>query len=103
LVDIDSLSPETIAALPGDQRPRVATAFADAITSGFRFAVPLIIGGFGATLLLRSAPLRLDSASARRTAEADRDAPAGVDGRGLGPTVGRPTSGHTVYLKELYD
>src|SRR5262249_50683724 len=66
LVDINSLSPESIASLPTDERPRVAAAFADAITSGFRYAVPVIVAGFGATLFLRPAPLRLDSVSARR-------------------------------------
>jgi EmrB/QacA subfamily drug resistance transporter len=79
LVDINNLSPDAIATLPADQRPRIATAFADAITSGFRYAVPLTIGGFGATLLLRSAPLRRESASARRATEPNRESLAGLD------------------------
>jgi hypothetical protein len=89
LVDINSLSPDAIASLPTGERPRVAAAFADAITAGFRYAVPLIVAGFAATLLLRPAPLRLDSVSSRRATEANRDT-ADVDLRRLAPTVQTP-------------
>jgi EmrB/QacA subfamily drug resistance transporter len=70
-IDVNSLSPDAIASLPADQRPQIAAAFADSITSVFRYAVPLIVAGFVATLLLRPAPLRVVSAGARRATEAE--------------------------------
>jgi EmrB/QacA subfamily drug resistance transporter len=61
-----AMTPEQIAALPADQHAATAAAFADAITTVFRYAVPLLLAGFVVTWLLREVPLRTQSGEARK-------------------------------------
>jgi hypothetical protein len=53
-----TLTPEAIRNLPGGSADEVISAFADALTSVFLYAVPLVALGFGLTWLLREKPLR---------------------------------------------
>jgi hypothetical protein len=63
------LTPEEIAHLPAAEQARMAGAFADAITSVFLYAVPVLLVGFLLTHLLRENPLRTVSGSVRRADE----------------------------------
>jgi hypothetical protein len=65
-----AMTPEQIAALPADQHAATAAAFADAITTVFRYAVPLLLAGFVVTWLLREVPLRTQSGEARKATDA---------------------------------
>ncbi|HET8617549.1 MAG TPA: MDR family MFS transporter [Acidimicrobiales bacterium] len=65
-----AMTPEQIAALPADQQAATAAAFADAITTVFRYAVPLLLAGFVVTWLLREVPLRTQSGEARKATDA---------------------------------
>ena len=57
------MTPEQLGELPADQQLQMASAFADAITTVFRFAVPLLVAGFLLTWLLKEKPLRSASAA----------------------------------------
>jgi hypothetical protein len=64
-----SLTPEAINQLPGDQKAHLAGAFADAITTVFLWAVPLLLVGWMLTWWLKEKPLRTSSGHAARQAE----------------------------------
>jgi EmrB/QacA subfamily drug resistance transporter len=72
-----TMTPAEIAGLPAAERAQLASAFADAITGVFIYAVPVLIAGFLLVQFLREAPLRTISGQARRaTAEFDANANA---------------------------
>jgi EmrB/QacA subfamily drug resistance transporter len=71
-VDVaEPVTPQAIAALEGSQHDTVVDAFANALTSTFRIAVPVIAVAFLLSLLLREIPLRSSSGNARALAEHD--------------------------------
>ena len=64
------MTPEELGQLAPDEAARMASAFADAITMVFRYAVPLFVAGFLLTWLLKEIPLRALRASAPAPAAA---------------------------------
>ena len=64
----ESMTPATINQLPPEQKAQTAGAFADSITSVFLWAVPLVLGGWMLTWLLREKPLRTSSGHVARQA-----------------------------------
>jgi MFS family permease len=56
--NVDSSSLSAIRALPGNLREHYLTAFADALTTVFEYAVPILLVGFVLSLLLPHLPLR---------------------------------------------
>ena len=81
-------TPESIRQLPAAARSVFITGFADALTTVFLYAAPLVLLGFGITWLLMEVPLRdsthaidhgreLAAGSAPGTAEPDAVSPAG--------------------------
>jgi hypothetical protein len=74
------LTPGDILRLPVAEQARTASAFADAITLVFGYAVPVLVAGFLLTWLLREVPLRTASGTGQQAdvdGEEARD-PAGV-------------------------
>jgi hypothetical protein len=67
----EPVTPQAIDALPGAQQATVVDGFANALTSVFLIAVPVIGVAFLLSLLLREIPLRSSSGSARALAERD--------------------------------
>ncbi len=79
----ESMTPDAINRLPDDQKAQMASAFADAITSVFLWAVPLALLGWTLTWLLKEKPLRTSSGQARR-------AQASANGNGHQPAPAEP-------------
>jgi EmrB/QacA subfamily drug resistance transporter len=67
----DPVTPQAIEALPAAQQTTVVSGFADALTTVFFIAVPVMAVGFLLSLLLKEIPLRSDSGNARAMAERD--------------------------------
>jgi EmrB/QacA subfamily drug resistance transporter len=67
----DPVTPQAIQALPGAEKAAVVDGFANALTSVFLIAVPVILVGFFISLLLKEIPLRSTSGNARALAERD--------------------------------
>jgi len=65
----DPVTPQAIDALPAAQQAPVVAGFADALTTVFLIAVPVIAVGFLVAFLLREIPLRAHSGNARAMAE----------------------------------
>jgi hypothetical protein len=61
------MTPEQLTELPADRQVQLAGAFADAITTVFLYAVPLLLAGFLVTWLLKEKPLRSASAAPEPT------------------------------------
>ena len=68
-----SMTPEAINQLPDNQKAHLAGAFADAITTVFLWAVPLLLIGWMLTWWLKEKPLRTSSGHAARQAEIASD------------------------------
>jgi EmrB/QacA subfamily drug resistance transporter len=64
----ESLTPAAINQLPVEQKAQTAGAFADAITTVFLWAVPLVLVGWVLTWFLKERPLRTSSGHAAREA-----------------------------------
>ena len=64
-----NMTPETINQLPVEQKAQTAAAFADAITTVFLWAVPLVLVGWVLTWWLKEKPLRTSSGQVAREAE----------------------------------
>ena len=56
--DGSSFTPESIRGLPAPERAEYVNGFAEALTTVFLYAVPLLVLGFALTWLLREVPLR---------------------------------------------
>jgi MFS family permease len=69
------MTPEELGELAPEQQGQMAAAFADAITTVFRYAVPLLLLGFLITWWLKEKPLRSAAAPSptRDGADADRE------------------------------
>jgi hypothetical protein len=83
------MTPEQLGELPPAEAAGMASAFADAITMVFLYAVPLLVVGFLVTWLLKEIPLRAASAAAatpQATEAAGADVPVG-NGNGVRPPV----------------
>jgi EmrB/QacA subfamily drug resistance transporter len=65
----ENLTPAAINQLPLAQRAQTAGAFADAITTVFLWAVPLVLAGWVLTWFLKEKPLRTSSGHVAREAE----------------------------------
>ena len=100
------LTPQVLRSLPADERAVLSTAYADAITTVFAYAVPVLLVGFALTWLLRAVPLRTVAARVAAMAEAaggpdgathHATVPAaevaGADGTEAPPPDGRSPSG----------
>jgi Major Facilitator Superfamily len=61
-----ALTPEQLHALPAAQQAVIGSAFADAVSRVFLFAVPVILVGFVLTWFLRETALRTSSGEVRR-------------------------------------
>jgi EmrB/QacA subfamily drug resistance transporter len=61
-----SFTPESIRSLPPEQVARVTEAFADALTSVFLYATPVVVVAFVLTWLVRELPLRSNAIAAGR-------------------------------------
>jgi hypothetical protein len=64
----ESMTPAAINQLPVEQKAQTAGAFADAITTVFLWAVPLVLVGWVLTWFLKERPLRTSSGHAAREA-----------------------------------
>src|ERR687891_403671 len=64
-----NMTPETINQLPVEQKAQTAAAFADAITTVFLWAVPLVLIGWVLTWWLKEKPLRTSSRQVALEAE----------------------------------
>jgi EmrB/QacA subfamily drug resistance transporter len=64
-----NMTPATINQLPVEQKAQTAAAFADAITTVFLWAVPLVLIGWLLTWWLKEKPLRTSSGQVAREAE----------------------------------
>jgi EmrB/QacA subfamily drug resistance transporter len=69
LVVPEPVTPQVISSLPAGQQVTFIDAFADALTTVFLIAVPVILVGFLLSLLLKEIPLRSASGNARALAE----------------------------------
>lgn len=67
----DPITPQAISALPDGQHTTVVDGFANALTSVFLIAVPVILVGFLLSLRVKEIPLRSSSGNARALAEQD--------------------------------
>ena len=67
----DPVTPQAIEALPAAQHTAVVDGFANALTTVFLIAVPVMLVGFLLSFLLREIPLRSTSGNARALAEQD--------------------------------
>jgi amino acid transporter len=65
----ENLTPAAINQLPPEQRAQTASAFADAITTVFLWAVPLVLVGWVLTWFLKEKTLRTSSGHVAREAE----------------------------------
>ena len=65
----ENMTPAAINQLPLEQRAQTASAFADAITTVFLWAVPLVLVGWVLTWLLKEKTLRTSSGHVAREAE----------------------------------
>lgn len=79
----ENMTPGAINQLPADQKAQMASAFADAITGVFLWAVPLVLLGWALTWLLEEKPLRTSSGQVRR-------AQASAGGNGHQPAPAEP-------------
>ncbi|MFO7279054.1 MAG: MDR family MFS transporter [Thermoanaerobacterales bacterium] len=70
------LTPELLRSLPAEERAVLSTAYADAITAVFAYAVPVLLVGFALTWLLRAVPLRTVAARVAAASEAAGAEPA---------------------------
>jgi MFS family permease len=75
----EGMTPETISRLPLEQQAQTASAFADAITTVFLWAVPLVLAGWTLTWLIKERTLRTSSGDFAREAQ--------IAGNGHGGTV----------------
>jgi len=74
----ENLTPAAIKQLPLEQRAQTASAFADAITTVFLWAVPLVLVGWVLTWFLKEQTLRTSSGHVAREAEIAGDGPGDV-------------------------
>ncbi|HET6833114.1 MAG TPA: MDR family MFS transporter [Acidimicrobiales bacterium] len=74
----ENLTPAAINQLPVEQKAQIAAAFADAITSVFLWAVPLVLIGWVLTWLLKEKTLRTSSGHVAREAEIAGNGRGGV-------------------------
>jgi EmrB/QacA subfamily drug resistance transporter len=74
----ENMTPAAINQLPAEQRAQTATAFADAITNVFLWAVPLVLIGWVLTWLLKEKTLRTSSGHVAREAEIAGNGHSGV-------------------------
>jgi EmrB/QacA subfamily drug resistance transporter len=74
----ENMTPAAINQLPAEQRAQTATAFADAITNVFLWAVPLVLIGWVLTWLLKEKTLRTSSGHVAREAEIAGNGHGGV-------------------------
>jgi EmrB/QacA subfamily drug resistance transporter len=74
----ENLTPAAIKQLPLEQRAQTASSFADAITTGFLWAVPLVLVGWVLTWFLKEQTLRTSSGHVAREAEIAGDGPGDV-------------------------
>jgi EmrB/QacA subfamily drug resistance transporter len=74
----ENLTPAAINQLPVEQKAQIAAAFADAITTVFLWAVPLVLIGWVLTWLLKEKTLRTSSGHVAREAEIAGNGRAGV-------------------------
>jgi EmrB/QacA subfamily drug resistance transporter len=74
----ENLTPAAINQLPLEQRAQTASAFADAITTVFLWAVPLVLAGWVLTWFLKEQTLRTSSGHDAREAEIAGDGAGGV-------------------------
>src|SRR5690606_37776715 len=74
--DPGGLTPELLRSLPAEERAVLSTAYADAITAVFAYAVPVLLVGFALTWLLRAVPLRTVAARVAAASEAAGAEPA---------------------------
>jgi EmrB/QacA subfamily drug resistance transporter len=74
----ENMTPAAINQLPLEQRARTASAFADAITTVFLWAVPLVLVGWVLTWLLKEKTLRTSSGHVAREAETPGNGHGGV-------------------------
>lgn len=74
----ENMTPAAINQLPLEQRAQTASAFADAITTVFLWAVPLVLVGWVLTWLLKEKTLRTSSGHAARDAETAGNGHGGV-------------------------
>jgi hypothetical protein len=62
-----NVTPEAMSALPPAAQQETASAFADAITTVFGYAIPLLLVAFVLAWFVKETPLRTASGDARRT------------------------------------
>ncbi|MGH9287160.1 MAG: MDR family MFS transporter, partial [Acidimicrobiales bacterium] len=74
----ENMTPAAINQLPLEQRAQTASAFADAITTVFLWAVPLVLVGWVLTWLLKEKTLRTSSGHVAREAETPGSGHGGV-------------------------
>jgi hypothetical protein len=74
----ENMTPAAINQLPLEQRAQTASAFADAITTVFLWAVPLVLVGWVLTWLLKEKTLRTSSGHVAREAETPGNGHGGV-------------------------
>jgi len=100
----ENMTPATINQLPVEQKAQTAAAFADAITTVFLWAVPLLLIGWVLTWWLKEKPLRTSSGQVARQAETAGNGHAPVVDYGPTPaaagTPGSNGNGHTASVRE---
>jgi len=91
----ENMTPAAINQLPLEQRAQTASAFADAITTVFLWAVPLVLVGWVLTWLLKEKTLRTSSGHVAREAEIAGNGHGGVLDYAVTGIPGSNGNGHS--------